>query len=356
MFQLAQYTAQLIPSGASTALSMDQEVADPWQVHADDSDTSQVVIPPGLDGIWLVQGSVPYNTSSSGHYYAAQLLHTGAASGSTSTISGTRLQSNGAHVTPQVADLISVDAGDVIQLAALQTSGASINTWASESAGDIARYDGQACPVLTGRWVAAGNSLPGGVLQTQLVTMFDGPAPVYGTAGIQMQIPNLPTWADGDEISNGALNGSITGCVMFLSNVPACRTFAGGTPAAVRSGQLAQVTGLQATIDGWADWNAATNTWTAPKDGVYLLFGQCGWPQQSAAFTASTALNCSVSGSPVTFTGTPATAVSPCASVLRQVRLSAGDTVQVRAAQNSGSTLTPSTLTNTRFFSLWLSA
>lgn len=355
-FQLAQYAAQAVASGADTPLTLDTEISDGWGMHADDTDTSQVVIPAGCDGIWLVQGSVPYNTTVTGHYFESQIIYTPASGAAATIISGERLQANGAHVAPNVADLIAVQAGDVLQLGALQSSGASAYTWAAETTALVQRFNGQAAPVITGRWVAANNSLPGGVLPVPVPAAWVGNTPVMVTAGVGMAIPNLPYWSDDDQASSGVFNGYIAGTTLFLSNVPAFRVQATGTLPSFSSGARAQVTGLQSTIDNWSAWDESTSTWTCPLSGAYLVYGQVGWPNVGTPFVCGTDFQCTVSGTSVAYYGANAYGGAPASSMLRHLRFSKGDTVQLWGNQSSGSPLTLAGQTNTRLFALWVSA
>lgn len=354
-FQLSQFIAQPVPSGIHTPLTLDTEVADPWNMHADDTDSSQIIVQPGTDGVWLIQGSVPYNTTVSGHYFGAEILYT-PLNETQQIISGSRQAAQGVHLTPTVADLLVVSAGDLIQLGGFQTSGTAPDTWASVSADDIARYSGQAAPIITGRWVAANGFLPGGIITVSFAAMWNGPDGVFIPGLVPMESPNLPTWADTDEVTSPALNGSITGPVLFLSNLPACRALLTGTLPSVPSAAYTQITGLLTTFDNWAAFNQATSTWTCPHDGTYLLYGQCGWGEQSSAFSCNVALYVTSGGSTTPYYGASASGTTPAANLLRKVRLKQGDTVQVWGNQQSGSALTPSGATNTRFFSLWLSA
>lgn len=355
MFQLSQFVAQPVGSGVHTPLTMDTETSDAWNMHADDTDSSQIVVQPGCDGVWLVQGSVPYNTVVNGHYFGAEILYT-PLNGAQQIISGSRQAAQGVHLAPTVADLVVASAGDVIQLGGYQTSGTTIDTWASVSANDIARYSGQAAPVITGRWVAADNLLPNGYITVSFAAFWNGPDGVFIDGVVPMESPNLPTWDDTSAVTSAVLNGSVTGPVLFLANVPACRALLTGIAPAVPSGSDTQLTGLETTFDNWAAFNQSTSTWTCPHDGAYLLYGQCGWPQQSSAFTCNTALYVTSGGVTTPYYGASASGTAPAANILRKVRLKQGDTVQVKANQNSRSAVVPNYQTNSRFFSLWLSA
>lgn len=329
MFQGVQSARQPIQPSSSTPVNLDTEIADPWQMHNNGS-PSLVTVPYACDGVWLVTGSIPYDVYTAGSYYVAEIAY------NTSTIiTGEMVQSPGTtRVEPAIADLISASAGDTFQLYARQTSASAVDTRVLMRADYLNYYT----PTLTARWVASGASLPGGVLN-----------------GIQLGLPNPHTWNYDQEATSATFNSDIRDSVLFLANVPACRGMATGTPAALTSGTAGQVTGLTANIDNWNTWNATTNTWTCPLSGLYLVYGQVGIPTQGSALSAQAQLHCTLSGVTTDYRGAAAYGSSVVAVVMKPVRFTAGDTFQLYGWQNGGS-LAPNTVTNTRFFTLWLSA
>jgi hypothetical protein len=357
MFQGVQYTAQSIATSTTVPVTLDTEITDPWTMHQISSDTSQVIVPQAADGIWLVQGTVPFAASGVGHYYSSQIQYT-PNGGSPTVISGERIQSNGTRVEPDCADLISANAGDTFQICGFHTTGTSVNTWVSTSSTPAVAYNDFASPLMTARWVASSSNVPGGVIHVAVpagwVNDFTA---IAQTVNLTLTAPNPGTWTSLQEATGAQFNSDIRNSVLFLSHVPACRTWANGTIGSIASGGSGSaVTGMQATIDNWSAFNPATNTWTAPISGSYLLYGQVGFPTQASAFTASAYLFCTISGSTFTYNGANAFSATPAGTVMKQLRRTAGDKVQLFGFQNFGSALTPSSQTNTRFFALWQSA
>lgn len=333
MFQGAQQTAQSIADSTSTPVNLDTEISDPWQMHNFGS-PANVTVPYACDGVWLVQGSIPYAVSTNGAYFAAQLSYN-----VNDIITGEIMQGPNSRVVPAVADLIAANAGDTFQLVAKQTTTAALDTWVSTPSTPKVAYADYGTPVLTCRWVAANNSLHGGVFN-----------------GVQLGLPDPSTWNPGDEVTSARFNSDIRNNVLFLSNVPYSRGMVTGTPAAIPAGTPSLVSGMTANLDNWGTWNASSSTWTCPVSGLYLVYGQVEFPTQSNPFTASVHLNCTLSGNAVTYSGADVYGATVGAVVFKTVRFTAGDSFQLYGYQDFGSPLTPNNETNTRFFSLWLSA
>lgn len=332
MFQGAQTQAtQSIPASSWTPIILDTETADPWFMHLDSGDFSQIQIPTDCDGIWLVQGSVPQSGIPTGNYiYGAGVMHNGSVYST-----GEYLGSTGSsRYTPGMADLIAVSGNDYLQLAAYQNYGTGPATYMFTGNASGQLYD-TAYPVFTARWVAANNSLPGGVLN-----------------GITLGVPNPGTWTTLQEATSAQFNSDIRNSVLFLANVPAARVAATGSPASIPSGTSSQVTGLAETIDNWAAYSS--NTWTCPVSGLYLVGGVTAYNAQSSAFLNVAQIKADQSGTVTTYSGASSYAYWSQATVLRVLRFTAGDTAQLWSLQISGSSLTPAT--NSRLFTLWLSS
>lgn len=357
MFQGVQFTAQSIGTSATVPVTLDTEMTDTWRMHSVQADTSQVVVPAGTDGIWLVQGTVPFATSASGHYYQSQIIYTPAGGGA-QVISGERVQANATRVEPGVADLIAVSQGDTLQLAGFHTTGSSVSTWVSTPATPAVAYSDFASPLFTTRWVGMGTGVSGGVIQVNVPYQWtSADEALFARVGVPLALPNPITWTSLQEATAAQFNTDIRNSVLFLSNVPALRVQANGSSASINgAGTAAKVTGLQSTIDNWGTWNQATNTWTCPLSGLYLVYGQVGWPAQASAFSTAAQINANLTGASVQYQGANAFSTTPAAIVFKQMRFSAGDTMQLFATQNFGSAIVPSNLTNTRLFTLWMSA
>jgi hypothetical protein len=301
-------------------VTLDNEVSDSWWMHQTDADTSIITIPATTDGVWLVQGSIPYLPSGGGSAYGADIW----VGGSVYT-KGERWEGAGAgaHITPGVADLVKLSAGNTVQLGAFQSSPAAVSTYVS----DTAPWNSAGYPQITVRWVAA----------------------TSGTAGLSPPSPG--TWSAGT-VSSSQFNSDIRDSVKFLSYAPHCRV-PQATGTSIPNATLTTVTGFTApTLDNYHAFSS--NTWTAPVSGLYLLGAQVNFAS-GTAYSANTALNLTISGSTAQYYGSKARGPAPASMVLRTFRLSAGDTAQVVAFQNSGSAKTTQTGSGTRFFSLWLS-
>ena len=351
-FQGAQQGSnQPVPSNTQTPVVLVTEITDAWNMHNGLVDGSQITVPFSCGGIWLMQGSVPFAASGAGSMYEAFLLRNGAVAAN-----GEQLGAPGVHVTPGVADLVTAAAGDFFQLGAFQISGSPVNTYLSTANGST-QFSDNAGPVLTARWVAANNSLPGGVIQVPVfVGTFFGD-PFFVNEPVTITTPNPGTWTVFEEATATQFNSDIRDSVLFLSNVPACRASLSGTSPSIPSGSAlpgSQVTGLTASIDNWGAF--AGNTWTCPVSGMYLVYGQAGWPQESTAFSVNTTIQAVQSGVTGNYTGTGALSIWPQSMVMRHLRFTAGDTVQLYATHNFSTFLNPASGNNTRLFTLWVSS
>jgi hypothetical protein len=314
-----------------TPISLDTEIADPWYIHSQ-GDATQILVPLGGDGIWLVQGTVPFAASASGNYiYQANLARNG-----TITANGERLGAPGIHVSSSVADLIPASAGDNLQLVGYHNYSSAVNTYINTSSGGTP-YSDNTCPVITARWAAANNSLPAGVLN-----------------GVTLGVPSPGTWTTLQEATSSQFNTDIRNSVNFLANVPACRAGAANGGASLASGTAGQVTGLTASIDNWGAF--ASNTWTCPRSGLYLVMGATSFPAAGSAYVSYTQIKAVQSSVTTYYTGAMTYSYWPGSMVLKALRFTAGDTVKLYGYQASGSSHAPDLFGNTRLFTLWLSS
>lgn len=352
-FKGAQLTAQSIPNNTLTSVTLDTELADAWNMHSNSGDTSQVVVPTGCDGIWLVQGAVPYAApNTTGTYGAAWASYNGTG------IPGQRVglgATTGTVYEPGVVDLIAASAGDYFQLEAWQVSGVAANTAINTASSSVPTgsvpFTDAYYPYLNCRWAAANNSVPSGVMQ---VPYLQGDGTWSANQPLTLTAPNPATWTNLAEATSSQLNNDILKSVLFLANVPFMRAVASGSPAAITSSSTSQVTGLGVSLDNWGTF--ASNTWTCPLSGLYLVSGLVGFPQQASAYSDVCYIHATISGVAANYPGSGSFGVNVASSATRVLRFSAGDTVQLYAFQNSGSTITPQTGTSTRLITLWLSS
>jgi hypothetical protein len=352
VFQGAQYASQSIPASILTPVTLDTEISDAWNMHNVYTDVSQILIPAWTNGVWLVQGSIPYTTTAAGAAYQVSILHNG-----TQYAAGEKISATGAgRITPAVADLISCATPDYLQLAAFQTTAGAVSTYVNTGSGPNQYYD-SAYPVLTARWAAWSGTVPDGVCSLPSQTAISAAGAVIQPASsTTLAIPSPGTWTSLQEATSVQFNNDIRNSVLFLANIPYFRAVATGSPAGIGSGTAAQVTGMTATLDNWSKFNATTSTYTIPVSGDYLVGAQTGWPAQSASFSCSSIIHAVQSGTANSYPGQSSNGENVAAMVLRVLRFTAGDTIQMYGFQNFGSTLAPSANVSTRMFALWMSS
>jgi hypothetical protein len=333
-------------------IDMDTEIDDAWGMHANSGDSSQVVVPQGCDGLWLVQGVVPFHAPSTlGFMYEAKVNHQ---VGATANITnGERMEGwgNGAYPMPWAFDIFNASAGDYFQLGGQQTSGSTVSAGINTAASGGIQFNHAYYPLLTARWIAANNSLPGGVIG---VPFLQGDGTWSAVENVQLTVPSPGTWTSLQEATSARFNSDILNSVLFLSNVPVARANF-SSPAVVPRNAYSQVTGLTVQMDNWSAFNTSTSTWTAPVNGVYLIMGQVSYPSQGVLFTDSVRISATISGVSTTWDGAASYGDNVAASAVRQMRLSAGDTIQLYTWQNSSSNLAPDG-PNCRLITVWMSA
>lgn len=350
-FKGAQWTGsgQSIANNTAVPVNLDTEIDDAWGMHANSGDSSQIVVPAGCDGVWLVQGVCSYNAASSGGMFAAQMGHNGVP-GVSGYYTGEKMAAwgGGSFPIPQALELFPAVAGDYFQLSAYQITGASVSLAINTAPSGGIQFDRAYYPFVTARWIGANNSLPGGVMS---IPFIQGDGTWFANENVQLSVPGPHTWTSNEQATSAKFNSDILNSVLFLSNVPFCRAVA-GSPASIASGTAAQVTSMSATLDNWGAF--ASNTWTAPVSGLYLVMGQVTWPGQASAFQSYADLHTTISGVTSDTRGAMSWGTVNGSISVRTIRFTAGDTVKLYGYQNFGSSLTPTT--DSKLITVWLSA
>ena len=310
-----QGTVQSIPNNANTPVTMDTPVYDNYGGLSNFSDLSAYTVAPGADGIYLITGGATLSTATTTQSVASLYI----INGTTIVWGDTFTSSAGAtYERPMSFDLVALNAGDVIRLHAFQNTGGAINTAVNVSG----------FPFLQLRWVAT----------------------LSGTAGLAP--PNPRTWSLGDVATPAMFNTEIRNAVRFLSYVPYCRA-AQTTLQSVPNSTLTAITGFTDYNDNYSAF--ASDTWTCPVSGTYLVMAKVG---VNTAANLQIALEAVISSTPANYYGDSVLgAGNTHASIVKTLRLTAGDTIKPACVQASGganNTITGNS--STRFCALWMSA
>jgi hypothetical protein len=157
-------------------------------------------------------------------------------------------------------------------------------------------------------------------------------ATVYGHAsGDPVAVP----------VSAALLNQQCRDAINFMTYPPILRAVATQAQSIPSSGfpGTTQITSLSATVDNFGGLSAST--YTVPISGVYLVYGQVYYAGSSTGFVAGAGLKFAGGttqwGTIWAFNG--GTAQSLAATVRRQIRLVAGQTIQLIAYQALGSAM-----------------
>lgn len=161
---------------------------------------------------------------------------------------------------------------------------------------------------------------------------------VCALAGTQ-PLPVPPLTACPSPITAAWLNANLRDTVNFLTYPPVCRAHT--TSGSVANSTLSAPQALSpGTVDVDNYGAYSSGVYTAPVAGRYFVAGQVNYASSST--TATYACGIKVNGSTVfwgdalRFAGS---ALAGGAGITKRIRLSAGDTVQLVAAQNRGSSL-----------------
>jgi hypothetical protein len=311
---------QSITSGITTAITIDTEIADPWNGHQVSTDPAQYF--GMLAGWYLAECSVPLAYTGGTGTLSAELG--GAQNGGAQAwYGGERVPGNAAHTTVvtsakllEMAQVGTFGTGDYMQAGVFQSSGAAQSL-------SITTSPTVKCPQFSVRWLCA----------------------LAGTA--PLAVPANPAWpVPPAYVTSAFLNANVRDAIRFLTYRPVMETYQVNAQNLASQGLLAGVgttlnlgsAGQPYTVDNYGAYNEAANTWTAPVAGDYYCYAQAG--MTTAAGAASMACGITVTsvnyngGSAVTLWGgsvAAATSSVQCANTRRRLRLNAGDTIQAAA-------------------------
>ena len=312
----------------NTPLNLNIELTDAWNAHAATSQSSQVFAP--VPGWYLCRCALSFTTSATSQVGGGFNWTTGGAL--TSGVRGVVVATGGTgNLTAQCCDLIEQTAsgpqgggGDDVQPFCWQNSGGAANL--ASGAGLNAPL-----PTVTVRWVCA----------------VSGAEP----------LPVPPLAAVPSPITSSWMNANVRDAIRFLVYPPICKAvYTPGSATLANSSLAAPGTAPCGTVavDNYGGYNTSTYTYTAPVGGRYALYGQVNLEAGGSGTYIAAGL--SVNG------GTPQwgdiasylSGTAGGASVSRRLRLNAGDTVKLAAAQASGSAIAYNVAGNqTRLIAVW---
>lgn len=164
----------------------------------------------------------------------------------------------------------------------------------------------------------------------------------------------LASWSDTTNLTSKLLNGN-TGIVpmMKLLNMPPLLRVINTATTSVASTMAAATTVNlgAATYDTYGGWNAGTDTYTVPLDGLYLLGGFVPYDSITAQSRTGVKINSTSFWGPKN--QAPGGALT-CSGKVGIFDLHAGDTVQLVTEQISGGTVSTSGTVNSLLIALYL--
>lgn len=316
-----------------TVLPLDVELTDAWGGHlipATGGTDGGYFAP--VPGWYLCDARAPFawNTATGASFIAGfQGLTSGAAFGSFN--GALAVNGSGSGTTARSVDLIQQVAsgppggsGDFIQFVARQDTGGSVNLQAL--AADL--------PTVSIRWVCA-------------------------TAG-NLPLPVPPLTPVPSPITAAWLNANVRDALRFLTYPPLLKAHYTAGSSSLANSSLASPAVVPLTtidIDTYGGLTTgASARYTAPVSGRYLVAGQVNLAGSST--TTFYACGARVNGGTPFWGGIARFAgsnVAGGASVTKRLRLNAGDTVQLVAAQASGGAIAYNTgaSNQTRFIVVW---
>jgi predicted secreted protein len=122
--------AQLIANNTFTALTAQNEFFDTDGYHSNSVNTSRITIPAGLGGKYLVQGQCNFDLNAVGGRVVGIYKN-----GSAFVPGGIALPSATEYVAATINTVVSLVAGDYIELFVRQTSGGNLNAYIDSASG-----------------------------------------------------------------------------------------------------------------------------------------------------------------------------------------------------------------------------
>lgn len=143
----------------------------------------------------------------------------------------------------------------------------------------------------------------------------------------------------------------IAGPLNFLANPPVFRASLLSSQSLANNSAVPITLGSTADVDNYSGWTAST--YTVQRPGLYLCHGLvCFSANSTSARRAGLKIN---GGTTYWGPGYNAPSAGRCSATKTQIfSLQAGDTIQLMAEQNSGSSLALSNADQTRMFCVWL--
>ncbi len=162
------------------------------------------------------------------------------------------------------------------------------------------------------------------------------------------------SWVNTDAWSAAFANGNtgIRDVLRFL-NYPPCVHLNGTGSLAISTNTT--MTFSSSEIDNYSGWNG-TNTWTVPRDGLYLLHALIPYTAGTGHVQCAISINGTLYWGPASVANAGMTSFGATATKTQIFSLSAGDTVQVIGWQNYGSPLLTQTGRNVYLITAWLGA
>ena len=117
--------AQSISNNTQTTVAFDAEYYDTDGYHSNVTNNSRMIVPAGLGGVYQVRGRINFTSNATGARYAIIGLN-----GQTSAQYDSYVvyqAVNGAETMIDVSTIISLTAGDYVELFGIQVSGSTIN-------------------------------------------------------------------------------------------------------------------------------------------------------------------------------------------------------------------------------------
>lgn len=357
LFEGLQTTSVPVATSVWTALVLQTEMIDNWDMHSTSTNTEQVVPLETANGdkynqsdLYLCIGYAPLTSASTTGTFIAGIF----SSASGTNYEGMKITSAAGHsVDCLVVDLLGVHGNPFsgapnLSLASFQTSGASVNTTVANKT-----------PSLSVGWVAGTRAY------TQAASL----------------VPPAPHALDKtDQISADATGVSPAGGVKVPINANdfwPCAFMLSPTLARVTSQASAQtfsnLTGVFTSVQFptsdlnlWQMWSSGANTkLTFLRDGLYFVYGLAAVNETSTktGYRAAQLLQTFAGGGTAIFggnstqcmtgTGTTGTAVP----ALDLIQASAGDTVELQFAHTNSASLSAKTGAGdcSRLIALWVS-